>query len=190
MERGVDDLGGRSRSEWERGVGHSGKGKREAGRGTTGDGPPIAFPPEEASSLDARPAGPGSERLAPPLFRPGDPPLYPRAVGLPETSAYHMEAAILAWLQDVAIRAFGLSLFLLLAIDGAFALVIFATRDRAIVNRWTSRVLAANLVLAGTGIGVPVLALGSRLAIRAVAPFIPSLPGTYIKADADDEPGR
>ena len=101
-----------------------------------------------------------------------------------------MEAAILAWLQDVAIRAFGLSLFLLLAIDGAFALVLFATRDRAIVNRWTSRVLAANLVLAGTGIGVPVLALGSRLAIRAVAPFIPSLPGTYIKADADDEPGR
>jgi hypothetical protein len=99
-----------------------------------------------------------------------------------------MEAAILAWLQDVAIRAFGLSLFLLLAIDGAYALVIFATRDRAIVNRWTSRVLAANLVLAGTGIGVPMLALGSRLAVRAVAPLIPSLPGAYIKTDDDDEP--
>ena len=71
-----------------------------------------------------------------------------------------MEAAILAWLQNLAIRAFGISLFLLLAIDGAFALVLFATRDRGIVNRWTSRVLAVNLVLAGTGVGVPVLALG------------------------------
>ena len=94
-----------------------------------------------------------------------------------------MEAAILAWLQNLAIRAFGISLFLLLAIDGAFALVLFATRDRGIVNRWTSRVLAANLVLAGTGVGVPVLALGSRLVVRVVAPMIPIPPAVY-----DDEP--
>ena len=98
-----------------------------------------------------------------------------------------MEAAILAWLQNVAIRAFGISLFLLLAIDGAFALVLFATRDRGIVNRWTSRVLAVNLVLAGTGIGVPVLALGSRLAVRLVAPMIPSPPSVYINGDKDDD---
>ena len=98
-----------------------------------------------------------------------------------------MEAAILAWLQNLAIRAFGISLFLLLAIDGAFALVLFATRDRGIVNRWTSRVLAVNLVLAGTGIGVPVLALGSRLAVRLVAPMIPSPPSVYINADKDDD---
>lgn len=101
-----------------------------------------------------------------------------------------MEAAILAWLQDVAIRAFGVSLFLLLAIDGVFALVIFATRDRAIVNRWTSRVLAANLLLAGTGVGVPMLALSSRLAVRAVAPLIPNLARTYVKSDSDDDPRR
>ena len=49
-----------------------------------------------------------------------------------------MEAAILAWLQELAIRAFGISLFLVLAIDGAFAIVVLATRDRTIVNRWTS----------------------------------------------------
>jgi hypothetical protein len=98
-----------------------------------------------------------------------------------------MEAAILEWLQDVAIRAFGLSLFLLLAIDGAFALVLFVKRDRAIVNRWTSRVLAANLVLAGTGVGVPVLAMTSRLVVRAIAPLIPSAPSVYIDDD-DDAP--
>jgi hypothetical protein len=101
-----------------------------------------------------------------------------------------MEAAILAWLQDLAIRAFGISLFLLLAIDGAFALVLFATRDRGIVNRWTSRVLAANLVLAGTGVGVPVLALGSRLAVRSVAPLLPKASSVYLNAAAknDDAP--
>ena len=97
-----------------------------------------------------------------------------------------MEAAILAWLQELAIRAFGLSLFLLLAIDGAFALVLFATRDRVLVNRWTSRVLAMNLLLAGTGIGVPVLALSSRVAVRLIAPLIPSMPLVIIHEDDDD----
>jgi hypothetical protein len=97
-----------------------------------------------------------------------------------------MEAAILAWLQELAIRAFGISLFLVLAIDGVFAIVLFATRDRAIVNRWTSRVLAANLVLAGTGVGVPVLALGSRLAVRAIAPLVPDMPRVLINEDDDD----
>ena len=94
-----------------------------------------------------------------------------------------MEAAILAWLHDVAIRAFGLSLFVMLAIIGVFAVILLVTKDRGIVIRWTSRVLAANLVLAGTGIGVPVLALGSRVAVRMVAPFIPSMPHVYINED-------
>lgn len=97
-----------------------------------------------------------------------------------------MEAAMLAWLQDLAIRAFGLSLVLMLALDGAFALILFATRDRGIVNRWTPRVLAVNLVLAGTGIGVPVLALGSRVAVRAVAPLIPRPSGMIFTDDDVD----
>ena len=94
-----------------------------------------------------------------------------------------MEAAILAWLQSVAIRAFGLSLFLLLAIDGAFALILLIKRDREIVNRWTSRVLAVNLVLAGTGVGVPMLALGSRVAVRALAPLVPNFSSIVDKED-------
>jgi len=101
-----------------------------------------------------------------------------------------METAVLAWLQDLAIRAFGISLVLILAVDGAFALILFATRDRGIVNRWTSRVLAANLVLAGTGIGVPVLALGSRLAVRAVAPLIPYPSGIFVDDEADTRSPR
>ena len=101
-----------------------------------------------------------------------------------------MEAAILAWLQELAIRAFGISLFLLLAIDAAFALVLLATRDRVIVNRWTSRVLAVNLVLAGTGVGVPVLAMTSRVAVRMIAPLIPSMPHVRINEDDDAVVGR
>ena len=97
-----------------------------------------------------------------------------------------MEAAILAWLENVAIRAFGLSLFLLLAVDLTFAVILLATRDREIVNRWTSRVLAVNLMLAGTGVGVPMLALGSRVAVRAIAPLVPSF--SSMVDEEDDAP--
>ena len=100
-----------------------------------------------------------------------------------------MEAAILAWLHDVALRAFGLSLFLLLGLDAIFALVLFATRDRTIVNRWTSKVLAVNLVLVGTGIGVPMLAFGSRVVVQIVAPLVPSMTHIYID-EPDAEPPR
>src|SRR5688572_17881939 len=99
-----------------------------------------------------------------------------------------MEAAISAWLYDLAIRAFGLSLVLVLVVDLGYALVLFATRDRWIVNRWTSRVLAVNLVLAGTGIGVPMLALGSRLAVRALMPFVPT--HSEVRIIEDDLPPR
>lgn len=95
-----------------------------------------------------------------------------------------MEAAISAWLYDLAIRAFGLSLALGLLVDAGYALVLFATRDRGIVNRWTSRVLAVNLVLAGTGIGVPVLAFGSRLAVRALIPFVPTQSAAFLDGEA------
>ena len=99
-----------------------------------------------------------------------------------------MEAAISAWLYDLAIRAFGLSLVLVLIVDLGYALVLFATRDRGIVNRWTSRVLAVNLVLAGTGIGVPMLALGSRLAVRVLMPFVPT--HSEVRIIEDDLPPR
>jgi hypothetical protein len=38
-------------------------------------------------------------------------------------------------------------------------------------------------------VGVPVLALGSRLVVRVVAPMIPSPPAVYIDDD-DDAPPR
>ena len=101
-----------------------------------------------------------------------------------------MEAAISTWLYDLAIRAFGISLALVLVVDLGYALVLFATRDRGIVNQWTSRVLALNLVLAGTGIGVPMLALGSRVAVRALMPFVPTHSAVRIVDDEVPPPVR
>ena len=40
------------------------------------------------------------------------------------------------------------------------------------VNRWTSRFLAANLLLLGTGLGVPVAALAVRSTIVTLSPAL------------------
>ena len=98
-----------------------------------------------------------------------------------------MEAAILAWLQDLAVRAFGISLVLFAGVNALFAAVVFVRRDRELVNRWTSRVLALNLVLVGTGIGVPVLAITSGFVVSAAAPFVRVwIPRPAPDADADE----
>ena len=83
-----------------------------------------------------------------------------------------MEAAILDWLQQFGWTAFTLSAGAFVLVN-AVALTIFLRRgDRDLVNRWTPRLLAVNLVLAGTGLGIPVLATAARFAIVAASPTL------------------
>jgi hypothetical protein len=81
-----------------------------------------------------------------------------------------METSMIDWLASVGSRAFTVSAWLFLLVNGAAVAAFMITRDRALVNRWTGRLLAANLVLAGTGLGVPVLTAMARLAIVAMSP--------------------
>ena len=68
-----------------------------------------------------------------------------------------MLSTVVSWLDSVGSLAFTLSAWAFIALNG-FALAVFAwRRDRALVNRWTSGFLAVNLVLLGTGLGVPLL---------------------------------
>ena len=97
-----------------------------------------------------------------------------------------METTMVDWLESVGSRAFTISAWLFLLINGTAAAAVFITRDRALVNRWTGRLLAANLALAGTGLGIPVLASMARLAVMAVAPSSINLRPTLDRGDAVD----
>jgi hypothetical protein len=81
-----------------------------------------------------------------------------------------MESALLAWLGGIGSTAFRWSLMAFVVINGISIAALILTRDRALVNRWTGRVLAANLVLAGTGLGIPLVTSMTRLALAAVMP--------------------
>jgi hypothetical protein len=57
-------------------------------------------------------------------------------------------------------------------IDVLAAAAVVQTRSREIVNRWTGRLLATNLLLLGTGLGVPATAFVAKSVVLAVGPTV------------------
>ena len=61
---------------------------------------------------------------------------------------------------------------ILAAIDLLAIAVVIQTRSRELVNRWTGRIISANLLLLGTGLGVPATAYLARSVVLVVAPSV------------------
>ncbi|MGQ0646489.1 MAG: hypothetical protein ACT4P7_02900 [Gemmatimonadaceae bacterium] len=101
-----------------------------------------------------------------------------------------MESAILSWLEAVGSTAFRWSAVAFLVVNGVAIAAVILTRDRALVNRWTGRLLAANLTLAGTGLGIPLLTSVSRLAVSAFLPGSTSIVPTIAPEDAPRRDAR
>ena len=60
----------------------------------------------------------------------------------------------------------------LAAIDLVAIAVVIQTRSRELVNRWTGRIVAANVLLLGTGLGVPATAYLAKSVVLVVAPSV------------------
>ena len=97
-----------------------------------------------------------------------------------------MPGTILSWLDGVGATAFTLSAIAFVAINAIAITTVFLSRDRGIVNRFTPHFLAANLLLLGTGLGVPLAALAARSVISAVTPSF----GSKTEAPVDVEAGQ
>lgn len=70
---------------------------------------------------------------------------------------------LVPWLDQVASTVFWWCAGALVLVDAAAVGVVLVTRSRALVDRWTGRVLAVNLLLFGAGLGVPAAAYAARL---------------------------
>jgi len=101
-----------------------------------------------------------------------------------------MQSTVVSWLDSAGALAFTVSAWAFIALNG-FALVMVAwKRDRGLVNRWTSGFLAVNLVLLGTGLGVPLLTFTARTALVTVAPAFQVLTPSRQIADSLEVPER
>ena len=94
--------------------------------------------------------------------------------------------SVVPWLDQVSSQAFWTSAMALVAIDLVAVAAVMQTRSRALVNRWTGPVLAANLLLLGAGLGVPVAAFAAKAVANAVAPSI-AASATATAKDAQPE---
>lgn len=101
-----------------------------------------------------------------------------------------METGILDWLANVGATAFRWSALAFLVVNGIAVAAVVLTRDRALVNRWTGRLLAINLGLVGTGLGIPLLTTVSRVAVAAVLPTTQTVLPTITRDEDLHSDGR
>lgn len=72
-------------------------------------------------------------------------------------------------LDGLGTAVFRWALLAFVVLNAAAVAAVLITKDRQLVNRWTSRFLAANLFLVGAGGGIPMVASALKLVVKAVA---------------------
>lgn len=97
-----------------------------------------------------------------------------------------MLSSLVQWLDSVGSVVFWTCLIGLVAIDGVAAMALFSGRSREIVNRWTTRVLAANLILIGSGTMIPAVTYVIRTAVVALAPGATDRVSGFIQVGVPD----
>lgn len=80
-----------------------------------------------------------------------------------------MDTTIVSWLGSVGRTAFLWSLGAFLVVNVGAVIILATRRDRALVNTWTSRLLAFDLLLLGTGVGVPMVTTMAKLTVSAIS---------------------
>ena len=79
-----------------------------------------------------------------------------------------MKSDLLVWLAGTGSWVWHTALTLFILLNATAIVALLLTRNRALVDRWTPRWLAANLTLLGVGAGVPLLTSALRLVVSAL----------------------
>jgi len=87
-----------------------------------------------------------------------------------------VESTLVSFLNSLSSKVFWLAAIAFVLVNGA-ALGVFAlTKSRRLVNEWTGRRVAADALLLGAGLGIPLLSGLAKIGIRAVASVLGSSP--------------
>jgi hypothetical protein len=100
-----------------------------------------------------------------------------------------LDAAV-SWLDSIGSLAFTVSAWAFVGLNGLALATLAWRRDRTLVNRWTSAFLAVNLVLLGTGLGVPLATFAARTALVTLSPALNVLSPARPEADSLAMPER
>lgn len=87
-----------------------------------------------------------------------------------------MEQTLVGFLSGLSSTVFWLALTALVVLNGMALAAFLATRSRRLVDQWTPRLVAADALLLGAGLGVPLVSGLAKLGIHAVASMLGSTP--------------
>jgi hypothetical protein len=79
-----------------------------------------------------------------------------------------MESTV-SFLESLGSTVFRLAAICFIAINGAAAVTVVMTRSRRIVDTWIPRLLVADAILLGAGLGVPLAAGLAKYGVKAIA---------------------
>ena len=89
-----------------------------------------------------------------------------------------MAESLVSFLSALSSKVFWFAAICFLLLNGAALVAFFLTRSRRLVNEWTPRLLAADAVLLGAGLGVPLVSGLATLGIQALSSLLGSGPAT------------
>ena len=87
-----------------------------------------------------------------------------------------MEASLTAFLNGLSSRVFWLAAVAFVLLNGAAIAAFTLTRSRRLVNEWTGKLVAADAVLIGAGLGVPLLTGLAKIGVHALAAMLGGTP--------------
>ena len=89
-----------------------------------------------------------------------------------------MAESVASFLSAVSSKVFWFSAICFVILNGAAIAAFVLTRSRRIVDEWTPKLLAADALLLGAGLGVPLVSGLAKLGIQAVAGLLGGGPQT------------
>lgn len=87
-----------------------------------------------------------------------------------------MEASLTAFLNGLSSRVFWFAALAFVLLNGAAIAAFTLTRSRRLVNEWTGKLVAADAVLIGAGLGVPLLSGLAKIGVHALAAMLGGSP--------------
>ena len=89
-----------------------------------------------------------------------------------------MVDATVSFLSALSSKVFWFAAICFVLLNGAALAAFFLTRSRRLVDEWTPKLLTADALLLGAGLGVPLVSSLAKLGIQAVAGMLGGGPQT------------
>jgi hypothetical protein len=87
-----------------------------------------------------------------------------------------MADAVVSFLSALSSKVFWFAAICFVLLNGAALAAFFLTRSRRLVDEWTPKLLTADALLLGAGLGVPLVSGLAKMGIQAIAGMLGSGP--------------